>query len=100
MLSIVYSCNLLPVVVWIRKLKERIAGIPETEFSVTAISQQLTAICEEENIKMGNVYPTFRYALTATFVGAGVPETIHVFGKERTLARLELVYAHHNSEDK
>ena len=70
----------------------QLENLSETDFTVSSISNILTSVCEAENIKMGNLYPTLRYALTGTFVGAAIPETIHVLGKDKSILRLNQVY--------
>lgn len=77
---------------WMKIMNEKLKDIPDEDFTVDTISQKLNELCEEESVKMGKVFPSFRYALTGSFVGAGIPETIHVLGKETTLNRLSLHY--------
>jgi len=77
---------------WISMTVSQLENLSETDFTVSSISNILTSVCEAENIKMGNLYPTLRYALTGTFVGAAIPETIHVLGKDKSILRLNQVY--------
>lgn len=67
--------------------------MPENEFNVSSITNVLDEICVEFDIKMGNLYPVCRYALTGCTVGVGIPETINVMGKNKSIERLKGIFA-------
>lgn len=61
------------------------------EFSMEGIEGLFKAICEEKGIKLGQIGPAVRLALSGTTASPGIYEMIHVLGKAESRKRLEKV---------
>jgi glutamyl-tRNA synthetase len=62
-------------------------------FDQDAIESVFKEICEEQGIKMGQIGPAVRLALSGSTVSPGIFEMIEVFGKAETKRRLERAIA-------
>ena len=76
----------------VSRIADELETLTEQQFTDSEnVSQILNKFCEKEKIKMGKLFPLLRYALTASHIGAAVPETIAVLGRSQSLARLRSV---------
>jgi len=75
----------------LRELMAKLEALPE--LGVEAIEGVFKALCEEKGIKLGQVGPAVRLALSGTTASPGIYEMIEVFGKEETKRRLERAIA-------
>ena len=62
-------------------------------FDLAAIEGVFKAICEEKGIKLGQIGPAVRLALSGSTASPGIYEMIEVFGKAETGKRLERAIA-------
>lgn len=62
-------------------------------FSMEAIEAVFKQICEEKGIKLGQIGPAVRLALSGTTASPGIYEMIEVLGKDETRKRLERAIA-------
>ena len=82
---------------WMSVAAAKLESISDDNFTLESITSKLSELCQEENVKMGKIYPSFRYALTASFVGAGVPETILTLGRLHSIQRIQNAATHQPS---
>ena len=68
-------------------LRETLASV--TPFEHAALDLAVRGLAEQREIKAGVLIHAIRVALTGTMVGAGLFEILELFGRQRTLARLE-----------
>ncbi|UFS69865.1 glutamate--tRNA ligase [Geomonas sp. RF6] len=61
--------------------------------TVEAIEQLFKEICEEKGIKLGQIGPAVRIALSGVTASPGIYEMIHVLGVEETKKRIERAVA-------
>jgi glutamyl/glutaminyl-tRNA synthetase len=64
---------------------------PWTEDGVEAA---LNAVVEETGAKPGQVFQPIRLAITGTTVSPGIYESVHLLGREKTLARIDRTLTH------
>ncbi len=62
-------------------------------FDAPGLESKVKAFINENGLKMGQVLPLLRIALAGTMKGPGVFETMEVFGKSETLARIKKAVA-------
>lgn len=60
----------------------------EQTFEALKLQQIMKKISEEFGIGIGELYKPLRFLLTGTVVGAGVPQTMQVLGREESMKRL------------
>ena len=72
-------------------LMERLEALGS--FGLEAIEALFKEICEEKGIKLGQIGPAVRLALSGTTASPGIYEMIQVLGKEETRKRLERAIA-------
>jgi glutamyl-tRNA synthetase len=58
------------------------------------VQQALDAVVEQTGAKPGPVFQPIRVAITGTTVSPGIYESVHLLGKERTLARIDRALEH------
>jgi glutamyl-tRNA synthetase len=75
-------------------LENLVAKLDKLEgFSVAAIEAVFKEICEEKGIKLGQIGPAVRLALSGSTASPGIYEMIEVLGKAETRKRLERAIA-------
>ena len=62
-------------------------------FSVAAIEEVFREICEEKGIKLGQIGPAVRLALSGSTASPGIYEMVEVLGREETRKRLQRAIA-------
>jgi glutamyl-tRNA synthetase len=62
--------------------------LADCEWTVEAIEGALRAVCEELSLKPRVVFGLIRVAVTGTSVSPGLFESVHLLGRDETLARL------------
>lgn len=78
----------------IRPALEQIRGaLAACEFSVSGVQQAIRAVESALGLGEGKLNQPIRVAVTGVTIGAGLYETLHVLGRERTLARLDRTLA-------
>ncbi len=60
----------------------------ELDFEATKLQQIMKKTSQELGISIGELYKPLRFLLTGTVVGAAVPQTMQVLGREESLKRL------------
>jgi glutamyl-tRNA synthetase len=73
--------------VLLAKFRERLTQLEP--FDAAAAEQNLKEFCETEGVKIGDVIHALRVAVTGKAVGFGMFETLHILGRESTLARID-----------
>ncbi len=60
----------------------------DPSFTVASISDAYAVIAKELNVSLGELYNLSRYLLTGSKIGAPVPPTVEILGKETVVKRL------------
>jgi glutamyl-tRNA synthetase len=76
---------------YLQKLTAALAAV--ADFSHDAIEAVFKDVCAELGIKMGQIGPAVRIALSGGTVSPSIYEVMEVFGKDETCRRLELAIA-------
>lgn len=63
--------------------------LENAEFTVDKLQESLNALLESTSEKPGALFSLIRFALTWAPFSPGLPETMHVLGKDKTLARIQ-----------
>jgi len=69
-------------------LEASLAALSGTEWTTTALEQQLRALAEERGVAAGKIFQPIRIALSGGTVSEPVNELLYVVGKDATLKRL------------
>jgi len=64
-------------------------AIPDTSWTEEGLETHMRDLAEQKGIKLGKIAQPLRAALTGKSVSPSVFEIMHVFGKDRTLERLQ-----------
>ena len=64
------------------------AALADCEWNVDAIEATLRGVCEELSLKPRVVFGLIRVAVTGTSISPGLFESVHLLGRDETLARL------------
>ncbi len=77
-----------------RKAFDRLLGLLSqlTDFTHTAIKNQVVEFMEEENLKFGDVLPILRVAVSGTMKGPAIFEMMELLGKTEIMKRLNNAY--------
>lgn len=74
------------------KLKDRLAGV--TSFDCDSVTSEVSAFCDDEDIKLGSVIHALRVATTGQPGGFGMFETLSVLGQECAVRRIDRALTH------
>jgi glutamyl/glutaminyl-tRNA synthetase len=69
-------------------LVDKIGGIPSEDFTSNNISDVLTTISKSLNCSMGELYNPIRYLVSGLNIGAPIPATMALLGKDVVISRL------------
>jgi len=76
---------------YLQKLAEELRSL--AEFNHEAIEEAFKSVCSELGIKMGQIGPAVRIALSGGTVSPSIYEVMEVLGREETCRRLDLALA-------
>ena len=77
----------------LHSLAASLAEIAEDAFTEGAIKKAAAAVAKARGVKINKLYMPLRYAVTGTSVGCGMPTTLELVGKPRTLERISKALA-------
>jgi len=64
------------------------AALADCEWTVEAVEAALRGVCDELGLKPRVVFGLIRVAITGTSISPGLFESVHLLGREESLARL------------
>ena len=66
----------------------KLGDIPDDAFTEAAVKGAISKTAKARQVKLNRIYMPLRYAVTGMPVGCGVPVTLALVGKERTVGRI------------
>ena len=69
------------------------AALADCEWTVEAVEAALRGVCDELGLKPRVVFGLVRVAITGTSISPGLFESVHLLGREETIARLSAAAA-------
>ncbi len=78
----------------LRQLTERLAALPETNWQAAQIHDNIIAVAEALDFKLGKLAQPLRVAVTGSAASPPIDITVELIGKSRTVQRLEKALAY------